>query len=176
MGVVRLLWPDQRARERWSRAESPHSPPAGKTIGGGNGLLRSEKHPHVRGEDAVANARSYAHKETPPRAWGRQSAKAQFFQTVRNTPTCVGKTPVMHPTYLFCQKHPHVRGEDDFSAPEVAEPGETPPRAWGRPLYRHAEGHKRGNTPTCVGKTLPRFAAFSARRKHPHVRGEDLII
>ena len=30
-----------------------------------------------------------------------------------------------------------------------------------------------GNTPTCVGKTLPPYPLPTTGRKHPHVRGED---
>ena len=32
--------------------------------------------------------------------------------TVRNTPTCVGKTKYLTPLQLLNWKHPHVRGED----------------------------------------------------------------
>ena len=33
-----------------------------------------------------------------------------------------------------------------------------------------------GNTPTYVGKTSRFGRTFSAGRKHPHVRGEDLSV
>ena len=53
---------------------------------------------------------------------------------------------------------------------------ETPPRAWGRPHCWHYARSLLGNTPTCVGKTG--FDRRTAKRlkKHPHVRGEDILM
>ena len=50
---------------------------------------------------------------------------------------------------------------------------ETPPRAWGRRRPDPRISGPRGNTPTCVGKTIERCSSFSPGKKHPHVRGED---
>ena len=50
------------------------------------------KHPHVRGEDAMGMTTAQLDKETPPRAWGRPTAKDCTHAQLRNTPTCVGKT------------------------------------------------------------------------------------
>ena len=52
---------------------------------------------------------------------------------------------------------------------------ETPPRAWGRLQQRSFLLALRGNTPTCVGKTLPAASRHTSTRKHPHVRGEDAL-
>ena len=51
---------------------------------------------------------------------------------------------------------------------------ETPPRAWGRRAQSHRWSSVLGNTPTSVGKTIPRPLALTATWKHPHERGEDL--
>ncbi len=70
-------------------------------------------------------------------------------------------------------KHPHVRGEDYSSDISTCNAAETPPRAWGR-QYSVIVGEARfGNTPTCVGKTLPGIPGMAGNKKHPHVRGED---
>ena len=50
--------------------------------------------------------------ETPPRAWGRQYGNHEKHMTMRNTPTCVGKTVATPIKRHITQKHPHVRGED----------------------------------------------------------------
>ncbi len=50
------------------------------------------KHPHRRGEDASWFTSGPDVKETPPRAWGRQSLFARSANEFRNTPTGVGKT------------------------------------------------------------------------------------
>ena len=50
---------------------------------------------------------------------------------------------------------------------------ETPPRAWGRRRRRWRVDAGRGNTPTCVGKTVAMAETAMTTKKHPHVRGED---
>ena len=52
-----------------------------------------EKHPHVRGEDTWTVMLVLTTGETPPRAWGRPFIRVKSFFLIRNTPTCVGKTP-----------------------------------------------------------------------------------
>ena len=50
---------------------------------------------------------------------------------------------------------------------------ETPPRVWGRLTFKDGDDTDFGNTPTCVGKTLPPQVRAGDARKHPHVCGED---
>ena len=132
------------------------------------------KHPHVRGEDYSQLEHRAERTETPPRAWGRLNLLAQCGGSLRNTPTCVGKTATAQIHCVAVQKHPHVRGEDAAMAGVGGQKTETPPRAWGRPKWEDKNGVEIGNTPTCVGKTMTWCTPTSSRRKHPHVRGEDL--
>ncbi len=53
-------------------------------------------------------------------------------------------------------------------------PAETPPRVWGKHLWPRTFSNVNRNTPTCVGKTLPRLTLPLPMRKHPHVCGENL--
>ena len=73
------------------------------------------------------------------------------------------------------RKHPHVRGEDYIINFFHKLAIETPPRAWGRLTVCRKLNRFPRNTPTCVGKTgsVARFAR--SLKKHPHVRGEDLL-
>ena len=73
---------------------------------------RSEKHPHMRGEDLCDLTIHGETIETPPHAWGRRERLLPTQLGYRNTPTCVGKTFALH---------------DDTDLPK-----ETPPHAWGR--------------------------------------------
>src|SRR5690606_27455599 len=50
------------------------------------------KHPHVRGEDPLAQRAGGADPETPPRTWGRPAAGRAAPVQSGNTPTYVGKT------------------------------------------------------------------------------------
>ncbi len=113
----------------------------------------SEKHPHGRGEDVRLLARSSAHKETPPRAWGRLHSAKHWLLSSGNTPTGVGKTTAAACAANPPRKHPHGRGEDASKSKFALLILETPPRAWGRPC------------------SCPRSARYTW--KHPHGRGED---
>ena len=85
----------------------------GKTVLKAYSVRQVQKHPHERGEDALANLPSVTDVETPPRAWGRLGAVEADPSTVRNTPTSVGKTQQSHTKAATNGKHPHERGEDD---------------------------------------------------------------
>ena len=91
----------------------------------------------------------------------------------RNTPTCVGKTTTATTRPRWKKKHPHVRGEDTNGLGQGDDAGETPPRAWGRRVMAIAAEWRKGNTPTCVGKTNLCPPNWIWPEKHPHVRGED---
>src|SRR5690625_3234568 len=84
----------------------------GKTNAHCKPLAYHRKHPHVRGEDRRRRSVLAALPETPPRAWGRRPHGGVNIGTLRNTPTCVGKTAFRRPSRTAAQKHPHVRGED----------------------------------------------------------------
>ena len=137
---------------------------------------RTEKHPHVRGEDCPRPHRWREHGETPPRAWGRRRTSAAGVDAGRNTPTCVGKTPSNSASRSILEKHPHVRGEDVVFSPATNRAKETPPRAWGRQAGLLLPYRPERNTPTCVGKTPPSGTSAMTAEKHPHVRGEDASI
>ncbi len=84
----------------------------GKTAAVAFNGTASEKHPHVRGEDATRPTPIPARPETPPRAWGRLPTGPENVPVHGNTPTCVGKTYSASTTRELVEKHPHVRGED----------------------------------------------------------------
>ena len=95
--------------------------------------MSMQKHPHMRGEDALCLSDAQQNRETPPHAWGRLHYAGGVRRLHGNTPTCVGKTP--YPPYHRCgtRKHPHMRGEDAFLSIVDSMCLETPPHAWGRP-------------------------------------------
>src|SRR5690554_6803786 len=93
------------------------------------------KHPHGRGEDRRYSCQAPSTSETPPRAWGRQSAILEVCVVNGNTPTGVGKTSQTASSPAPAQKHPHGRGEDSAPGIQHCINLETPPRAWGRPTF-----------------------------------------
>ena len=145
----------------------------GKTARSSTGPLGARKHPHGRGEDRLWEQAGAVRRETPPRAWGRQSRIIPGYIRLRNTPTGVGKTsPGVHVS-ISTGKHPHGRGEDACQAAGEFEVEETPPRAWGRLSTRSLGIDFLRNTPTGVGKTFLLSKSLIANEKHPHGRGED---
>ncbi len=120
---------------------------------GKGAFYANKKHPHGRGEDATPPTTMIGKRETPPRAWGRQSRFGGIFFGHRNTPTGVGKTLLGNVTRYILEKHPHGRGED--RSPLLVSP------------------RCRRNTPTGVGKTTVGGYSGSPLEKHPHGRGED---
>ena len=127
----------------------------------------------MRGEDLPPFLFFKIAMETPPHAWGRRLAFPAALHRPGNTPTCVGKTPAPARGHAGSWKHPHMRGEDNRGKRVVGFGSETPPHAWGRLNHAHTELSHGGNTPTCVGKTLPLRVSASKIWKHPHMRGED---
>ncbi len=145
----------------------------GKTPTWASPSPRARKHPHVRGEDTPCTCIKVNTLETPPRAWGRPRQHLVTATSMRNTPTCVGKTLFRQRLQAPAEKHPHVRGEDVGGSAGRRVGRETPPRAWGRPVKDCQKARFCGNTPTCVGKTARHHVPARFLGKHPHVRGED---
>ncbi len=164
-----------RHKERcMKRKENRNTPTCvGKTEKANEAPILREKHPHVRGEDAMSESKTGGTAETPPRAWGRLHGGKGTGYAGGNTPTCVGKTGWSCTIIELLWKHPHVRGEDPVHPAPALIVWETPPRAWGRLVRLPALRAWRGNTPTCVGKTHRHRTEKRWRGKHPHVRGED---
>ena len=134
------------------------------------------KHPHARGEDSLLSCSASPSFETPPRTWGRPKSFLMFKSPVGNTPTHVGKTTGTCFEQDNREKHPHARGEDlgNFRRPKPKK--ETPPRTWGRLSLKNTKKGNNRNTPTHVGKTRFYPVRPLRRLKHPHARGEDVVV
>ena len=158
-----------------SRAVSVRFTPTceGKTVGRIGRRRAILVHPHVRGEDLLAEDVVVRPAGSPPRAWGRHSAICHRIHHRRFTPTCVGKTWHAVIVIIRIAVHPHVRGEDGGHQSKTGPDTGSPPRAWGRrPIARRRRVGPRF-TPTCVGKTIPLRGKRTSLPVHPHVRGED---
>ncbi len=86
-------------RFRGSRsAPRPRSTPTcvGRTTSTTLRKATEAEHPHVRGEDVVAQGSNPAQHGAPPRAWGGRPSCPWCPPTHRSTPTCVGRTIGVH--------------------------------------------------------------------------------
>ena len=111
------------------------------------------KHPHMHGEDDALLLASAIDMETPPHAWGRLIGISNIKTSLRNTPTCMGKTTGSRWLTPERRKHPHMHGEDPERNNTKWYIRETPPHAWGRRPYPIDKFINSRNTPTCMGKT-----------------------
>ena len=151
------------------------SPPRawGRGTGCGNAGWWRPVHPHVRGEETNPAVDKVNPHGSPPRAWGREGARPRDRQSVRFTPTCVGKSLRNSASIPRSSVHPHVRGEE-LALIDQAWPGiGSPPRAWGRVLGLGWQHRIPRFTPTCVGKRPCTRRAGRRSAVHPHVRGEE---
>ena len=87
----------------------------GKTAEDATPEARFRKHPHGRGEEISSRGRIHEIAETPPRAWGRVTQIASNAGRNRNTPTGVGKRAAERIERGMVEKHPHGRGEEEYS-------------------------------------------------------------
>ncbi len=111
-------------------------------------------HPHACGEDSRFWHLRSCNDGSPPRVWGRRVGDRAEIETLRFTPTRVGKTSLGEQHFRASTVHPHACGEDTADPPDQQAAHGSPPRVWGR---RRVGGKRHGwwrFTPTRVGKTL----------------------
>ena len=145
----------------------------GKTSFETLGNLRLGKHPHLRGENAMAELDPEGMMETSPPAWGKLPLRPIDNLRDRNIPTCVGKTTSRPWSRPLRRKHPHLRGENRRWSRYAVSVLETSPPAWGKRAGRACADQRHGNIPTCVGKTESANRWLFMLQKHPHLRGEN---
>ncbi len=166
-------WGGLRATRASSYQERITPACVGRTTRSARTRRSSADHPHVRGEDQVAEPLAGLVAGSPPRAWGGRAHQLPPRFSFRITPTCVGRTALDVPLGAVRGDHPHVRGEDRGNPAMTDANDGSPPRAWGgriQPKPAHLAG---GITPTCVGRTPAGPLRASRGGDHPHVRGED---
>ena len=131
-------------------------------------------HPHVCGENALMVCSPKRESGSPPRVWGKRSARYWQFVWTRFTPTCVGKTHPFAKKIAYPAVHPHVCGENPSCTRTAALRGGSPPRVWGKLYHVLYRLLFRRFTPTCVGKTQSNLCQGRQLVVHPHVCGENL--
>ena len=147
----------------------------------------------MRGENEAVYLPVRTPTGSPPHAWGKSKMMMNFSDTLRLTPTCVGKINIILSCSHLSKAHPHMRGENASTKSFVQSAPGSPPHAWGKfcrcrstpvnnGLTPHAWGkfihvsslHRyEGLTPTCVGKIVLYWYSSTVRWAHPHMRGEN---
>src|SRR4051812_33468298 len=99
---------------------------------------------------------------SPPHAWGRLDEARVRIQADRFTPTRVGTANRARMTLTAALVHPHTRGDDAHAHRRRSRRGGSPPHAWGRPGRAPDVVDPDRFTPTRVGTTAIRAAAYTS--------------
>ncbi len=129
-------------------------------------------HPHACGEILTIKATLQKDRGSPPRVWGNHFPSAEIVESLRFTPTRVGKSSDLANCWQSWAVHPHACGEI-FAALRAARSAfGSPPRVWGNHAGQIAEQFQPRFTPTRVGKSPSRTARAVSTSVHPHACGE----
>src|SRR5205823_2408556 len=112
---------------------------------------------------------------SPPRAWGRHLQSSNDLLRPRFTPTCVGTAICSSSASRSPPVHPHVRGDGGGRADGEFLLTGSPPRAWGRRIWREELAMRVRFTPTCVGTAPAKRGWCLLVSVHPHVRGDGAV-
>ena len=77
---------------------------------------------------------------------------------------------------LLFSVHPHGRGDNSLTRPNVACNAGSPPRAWGQCRMRQPSPSQPRFTPTGVGTIRGRYRRRSSTAVHPHGRGDNPLL
>jgi len=127
----------------------------GKTLTGMPSTSNIPVHPHGCGENLPNQSSSFSIHGSPPRVWGKPIASLHKADSIRFTPTGVGKTQGVVSIILQWSVHPHGCGENFPNAWDNADLKRFTPTGVGKTneLANVAVQLERF-TPTGVGKTL----------------------
>ena len=116
-------------------------------------FFRKKDHPHSCGENFFdAGSRAYD-EGSSPLVWGKQVGVGSGQHAQGIIPTCVGKTENINSISFTCQDHPHLCGENFFSAPNSYLVQGSSPLVWGKLGGKDESSYALRIIPTCVGKT-----------------------
>ena len=151
-------------------------------------------HPHVHGDDVLGTPRVRYRTRFTPTCMGTTSDQSptapvlpvhphvhgddeticsEFISQIRFTPTCMGTTTYPTRNLRGATVHPHVHGDDCSSYSWPCCIHGSPPRAWGRRMFKSSRRLKRRFTPTCMGTTPRLSPRCPTPAVHPHVHGDD---
>ena len=98
----------------------------------------SQKHLHMRGENAESVPIYWNTRETSPNAWRKLPVEFTPIDTTGNISTCVEKTQNQSQRPEKGEKHLHMRGENVQEGIRRTLKVETSPHAWRKPRHSRA--------------------------------------
>ena len=129
-------------------------------------------HPRMRGEKLFGDGSLSFAQGSPPHARGKDLDRGALGRLAGITPACAGKRWSSWLSPGQRRDHPRMRGEKLSRPPDMLSRRGSPPHARGKGSYLKRLKTSVGITPACAGKSSAIFAAVSACRDHPRMRGE----
>ena len=130
-------------------------------------------HPHSRGENLAEQGWDAPALGSSPLTRGKRDDARQRPREIGLIPTHAGKTQRPASPAIDLWAHPHSRGENDWTDPNIPlMPGSSPLTRGKRDIV-DCDAHALGLIPTHAGKTTSSSPPSSARAAHPHSRGEN---
>ena len=111
---------------------------------------------------------------SPPLARGKDLNRIKWYDVLRITPACAGKSLRVVATALSGQDHPRLRGEKQRDVTVHLQGQGSPPLARGKADSKGDGTDALGITPACAGKRPSRIIPNEKSRDHPRLRGEKL--
>ena len=113
--------------------------------------------------------------ETSPHTRGELSHPSRSNLARGNIPAYAGRTASGGNNVDRCRKHPRIRGENADRAATCAVFEETSPHTRGELTVRIFSQVRKGNIPAYAGRTMFCNGPICCSRKHPRIRGENLV-
>ena len=133
-------------------------------------------HPRVCGENLTWWSSTEGTGGSSPRVRGKLATNGIERAEGRLIPACAGKTRRACGPESRPRAHPRVCGENILVQPEAGRPRGSSPRVRGKLPVDVDSGVLGGLIPACAGKTARARSHWAARRAHPRVCGENVIL
>ena len=133
-------------------------------------------HPRVCGEHEISRTNSGVWTGSSPRVRGTQQARRDGRRDRGIIPACAGNTSSSGSQASGTRDHPRVCGEHDARVLATDRIAGSSPRVRGTQAIMRLLGFGRGIIPACAGNTALCRSQRAARRDHPRVCGEHLLI
>ena len=145
----------EHRRSVFMRARQGNIPAyAGRTCLRQRRLLRSWKHPRIRGENHGYSARIIREAETSPHTRGERSKWRPLQRDTGNIPAYAGRTVAQTCRKEKPEKHPRIRGENTLCIERQSVIQETSPHTRGELRGRHLHSGCGRNIPAYAGRTV----------------------
>ena len=133
-------------------------------------------HPCVYVEKTNRRSERFTQQGSPPRVRGKAAVRAGNRARAGITPAWAGKSFCASALKINTKDHPRVCGEKSTTWTLLENHEGSPPRGRGKVSYCSSSGLRMRITPAYAGKSSNRRAAGRARRDHPRVCGEKVIL